>query len=109
MPMGIADLHHGFPDSLSHFSELPGGKLELGGIKDGTMLGPLSTERFSEADSPPEAPADLSFRFEPTTLYGPVESGAAPCDLANRLLDFLDTQVVSSVTKVRRKKFTIKA
>lgn len=108
VPMGIADLHSGFMDGLDPFSGFPG-KFELGSgtTKDEASVRP---ERFMESDSPPQAPSDLAFSFESTTLYTPAEGGAIPpFILANRLLDFLDTEVVSSVTKVRRQKFTIKA
>mmetsp|Transcript_126882 Transcript_126882/g.371014 ORF Transcript_126882/g.371014 Transcript_126882/m.371014 type:complete len:428 (+) Transcript_126882:123-1406(+) len=63
-------------------------------------------ERFTEADTPPDAPSDPFFKFEATTLR---ISSRTPYDIGNNILDFLDTRVVSSITKVNRRKFTVKA
>mmetsp|Transcript_7091 Transcript_7091/g.22148 ORF Transcript_7091/g.22148 Transcript_7091/m.22148 type:complete len:437 (-) Transcript_7091:14-1324(-) len=63
-------------------------------------------ERFLETDTPPSAPSDPFFNFEITTVY---VSSTRPYDIGNALLDFLGMKVVSSITKISRKKFTIKA
>lgn len=66
----------------------------------------VNTERFQEADVPPPAPVDSFFEFEVTTLYA---TSHVPFEIGNSVLDFLTGQVVSTLTKVRRAKFSIKA
>jgi len=66
----------------------------------------LGFERFQESDKPPCAPDDTFFQFEATTLFAKSRS---PADIGNSVLDFLASQVLSSITKVRRHKFAIKA
>uniref|UniRef100_A0A7S1KYL1 Uncharacterized protein n=1 Tax=Alexandrium catenella TaxID=2925 RepID=A0A7S1KYL1_ALECA len=63
-------------------------------------------ERFTEADAPPDAPADPFFKLEVTTVH---ISSRTPSEIGNNLLDFLNTRVVSSIAKVNRRKFTVKA
>lgn len=65
----------------------------------------ISTERFTEVDFPPNAPTDSFFKFEVTTLH---VSSSTPFEIGNHLLDFFRQQVVSSFTKVRRPKYSIK-
>uniref|UniRef100_A0A7S4UWC9 Uncharacterized protein n=1 Tax=Alexandrium monilatum TaxID=311494 RepID=A0A7S4UWC9_9DINO len=67
---------------------------------------PADNERFTEANIPPDTPSDRFFKLEATTLH---LSSRAPWDIGNDLLDFLNTRVVSSITKVNRQKFTVKA
>jgi len=66
----------------------------------------FSEVRFQKGDSPPPAPTDSFFKFEVTTLYA---TSHEPFEIGNNLLDFLSGQVVSTLTKVRRPKFSIKA
>lgn len=63
-------------------------------------------DSFTAADTPPGVPADPFFKLEKTTLY---VSSKVPSEIGNRLLHFLRSEVVSSVTKVSREKFAIKA
>lgn len=63
-------------------------------------------ERFTEAHCPPDTPNDPFFKLEVTTL---TLSSRTPWEIGNDLLDFLKTRVVSSITKVNRHKFTVKA
>jgi len=62
--------------------------------------------RFQETDIPPGIPQDSFFELEGTTLKA---SCRLPATLANGVVDFLTTEVVSSITKLCRKKFAIKA
>mmetsp|Transcript_26321 Transcript_26321/g.55896 ORF Transcript_26321/g.55896 Transcript_26321/m.55896 type:complete len:443 (-) Transcript_26321:149-1477(-) len=87
------------PDYLIKFDPFTNAKEQISAL-------PSVLERFEEGDVPPTAPSDELFEFEVTTLYASCE---APHDIGNHLLDFLDTQMVSSVSKVRRKKYAIKA
>jgi len=66
----------------------------------------MGIEKFQDADVPPDVPADPYFKFEVTTLFALSKS---PSDLGNCVLDFLSSQVVSDVKKVRRTKFAINA
>lgn len=63
-------------------------------------------EKFQQEDVPPMQPQSQHFHFEPTTVY---IKTTTPHMLGNSVLDFLESQVVASVTKVSRKKFTVKA
>jgi len=65
-----------------------------------------SAVRFMESDFPPEVPVDSFFKLDATTLY---VGGCAPSTLGNYILDFLNQQVISIISKVRRAKFSIKA
>lgn len=65
-----------------------------------------STARFSEANCPPCAPADVFFKFTLTTL---LILSHMPHEIGNHLLDFFTQQVVSTLTKVNRVKFSFKA
>eukprot|EP00746_Dinoflagellata_sp_MGD_P024181 gnl/MRDRNA2_/MRDRNA2_156709_c0_seq1.p1 gnl/MRDRNA2_/MRDRNA2_156709_c0~~gnl/MRDRNA2_/MRDRNA2_156709_c0_seq1.p1 ORF type:complete len:431 (-),score=90.31 gnl/MRDRNA2_/MRDRNA2_156709_c0_seq1:202-1494(-) len=65
-----------------------------------------STDKFRPDDVPPDQPQSSHFHFEATTVFVAVDT---PHLLGNALLDFLGTQVVSSVSKVSIKKFAIKA
>merc|ERR1719387_1805073 len=62
-------------------------------------------EKFQPGDVPPPQPRSKHFCFEPTTMYMKTD---VPHTLGLGVLDFLDSQVVASVSKVNRKKFTIK-
>lgn len=55
-------------------------------------------ERFVEADMPPSTPESTFFKLMASSLR---TSGAAPFELANLMLDFLHSEVVASVSKVR--------
>lgn len=70
-----------------------------------TLQDDSRSERFEEADIPLPVPADSFFKLEATTLYG---ATCMPFQIGNDLLDFLEEQV-STLTKVRRLKFSIKA
>lgn len=66
----------------------------------------INTESFMPADFPPPSPTDSFFKLEMTTLF---VASSMPCEIGNHLLDFLGTEVVSTITKMRRAKFSIKA
>lgn len=78
-------------------------KIEHAGIRGVDALG--CTIKFAETDQAPDQPRHSFFKFEDTTLFIP----GAPGYIGNCILDFLNTCVVSSVNKVRREKFSIKA
>jgi hypothetical protein len=63
--------------------------------------------RFAATDTPPVVLAEDSFDFEATTVFVPSSLSAA--EAGNRLLDFLREEVAANVTKVNRRKFTMKA
>lgn len=71
-----------------------------------TLDSKVSTERFEQGDIPPAAPTDPFFKLEVTTLYA---TSPVPHEIGNNLLNFLSDQVVSTVMKVRRQKYSIKA
>lgn len=62
--------------------------------------------RFADADCPPEVPEDPFFTLEKTTLH--VTSGR-PFEIGNHMLDFLNTQMTASITKVSHKSVAVKA
>lgn len=62
--------------------------------------------RFAQTDVAPSTPQGSVFRPAATTLRVPSTSAS---DVGNALLDFLETQMASSVTKVRRAQLSIKA
>lgn len=64
------------------------------------------SETFQACFLPPAPPSSQHFHFEPTTLS---LEGALPHEIANRVLTFLRSQVISSITKVRPVKYTISA
>lgn len=67
----------------------------------------LTFERFAKADIPPSVPASsVSLGFEPSTFN---VSGKEPAKLGNHLLNFLTMAAGAVVTKVSRRKFTVKA
>jgi len=99
--MGFDSEPLGAPECLG---ALPG--QPAGGFGPGSSAPSADVVRFTATDSPPPAPADEFYEFTATTLH--VRS-AAPLDIGNHLLDFLETQVTSTITKVNRLKFTIKA
>jgi hypothetical protein len=83
------------------------GKVSRQQVQCQTSAGPFGThDSFATTDTPPEVPSDPFFRLEKTTLH---ISSKVPSDIGNRLLHFLRAEVVSSVTKVSREKFAIKA
>uniref|UniRef100_A0A7S1W608 Uncharacterized protein n=1 Tax=Alexandrium catenella TaxID=2925 RepID=A0A7S1W608_ALECA len=61
--------------------------------------------RFTDASLAPRV-AGPFYGLAPCTFSA---SGCSPAGLGNRLVDFLETQVTSSITKLNREKFTIKA
>mmetsp|Transcript_111977 Transcript_111977/g.311776 ORF Transcript_111977/g.311776 Transcript_111977/m.311776 type:complete len:443 (+) Transcript_111977:90-1418(+) len=98
----------GFHESLNMLPECLG-KLEPGlSCKAQHQSGCVfsGVERFTEGDVPPSVPADPFFKLEVTTIH---VSSSTPWDIGNNLLDFLNTKVVSSITKVSTLKFAIKA
>lgn len=67
----------------------------------------ISRPAFFEGDEAPSPPEDEFFKFELTTMTG---NGMSAAQFANEIIEFLDKKVESScVTKVSRKKLTIKA
>lgn len=66
----------------------------------------VAARRFADADCPPEVPEDPFFTLEKTTLH--VTSGR-PFEIGNHMLDFLNTQVTASITKVSNKSVAVKA
>jgi len=64
-----------------------------------------SNPRFSNNDLALRVPVDAFFTFEVTTL---VVVGASPSGLMNSFLDFLTSEVVASILKVRQPKCSIK-
>lgn len=63
-------------------------------------------QRFQEIVEPRRVPADPFFFLEKTTHY---LSNASPAKAGNRMLDFLEQEIPSSITKVNETKFSIKA
>lgn len=80
--------------------------INLNQVPPGGGVSRTSPERFQKDDVPPPQPKSQHFRLAPTTVYVQAE---APGALGNAVLDFLEWQVISSIKKVNRKKFTIKA
>lgn len=78
------------------------------GFSSSTLLDSagISTESFMPTDFPPPSPTDSFFKFEMTTLY---VASTFPYEIGNHLLDFLGKEAVSTITKMRRAKFSIKA
>jgi hypothetical protein len=78
------------------------------GFSSSTLLDSagISTESFMPTDFPPPSPTDSFFKFEMTTLY---VTSTFPYEIGNHLLDFLGKEAVSTITKMRRAKFSIKA
>eukprot|EP00427_Karlodinium_veneficum_P026325 CAMPEP_0169208676 /NCGR_PEP_ID=MMETSP1016-20121227/14258_1 /TAXON_ID=342587 /ORGANISM="Karlodinium micrum, Strain CCMP2283" /LENGTH=338 /DNA_ID=CAMNT_0009286065 /DNA_START=59 /DNA_END=1075 /DNA_ORIENTATION=- len=67
----------------------------------------ISRPAFFEGDEAPSPPEDEFYKFELTTMTG---NGMSAAQFANEIIEFLDKEVESScVTKVSRKKLTIKA
>lgn len=66
----------------------------------------FSTECFQQDDLPLPLPSDPFFKLEVTTMTAYSHS---PFEIGNSLLDFFNQQVVSTLTKVRRHKYAIKA
>lgn len=76
------------------------------GTGPGAVHVAAESQQFQEHYIPPKAPSSEHFVFAPTTLF--LES-CAPHDTANRLMDFLTSEVVASVRKVRPEKYSINA
>mmetsp|Transcript_38956 Transcript_38956/g.69148 ORF Transcript_38956/g.69148 Transcript_38956/m.69148 type:complete len:437 (+) Transcript_38956:75-1385(+) len=96
----------------SHFGGLPflagdpkaagfGNLLSTDYLKDAMT----NKKTFEKSNKPPPLPTDTFFTLELTTLHALGE----PDVIGNHLLDFLCKEVVSSITKVNQKKFSIKA
>jgi len=66
----------------------------------------VQTCRFQECEEGRRAPEDPCFFHAETTQF---LSGVSPSKAANRVLDFLEQEIPSSITKVNDKKFTIRA
>mmetsp|Transcript_22434 Transcript_22434/g.46516 ORF Transcript_22434/g.46516 Transcript_22434/m.46516 type:complete len:452 (+) Transcript_22434:34-1389(+) len=62
--------------------------------------------RFTEADLAPPITTDPCYGFSACTLR---VLSSSPANLGNHIVDFLETQVTSSITKLNPTKFTIKA
>jgi len=81
------------------------------GLKQGptlTSAAPFAGRgaRFQYGDVPPGRPGDAWFQLEATTT---IIKDMSPVDLGNSLLDFLDEEVAAIITKLNRKKFSLKA
>mmetsp|Transcript_94486 Transcript_94486/g.282084 ORF Transcript_94486/g.282084 Transcript_94486/m.282084 type:complete len:231 (-) Transcript_94486:17-709(-) len=63
-------------------------------------------ERFTTAYAPPRMPAGYFCTLAATTLR---VLGAAPSEIGNILLDFLETKASARISKINYAKFTIKA
>lgn len=64
--------------------------------------------KFTEADTPLETPPE-PFRLEATTVHVILKVAEQPCELGNRLLEFLhSTSILANITKFTAKKFAIK-
>lgn len=92
----------GFPQGLQGYPGYPG--ITNYRVFPETSRTPF--EPFQPDDVPPQQPGSKHFKFEPTTMYMKTD---VPYTLGLGVLDFLDSQVIASVSKVNRKKFTIKA
>lgn len=68
--------------------------------------GAAESEHFQEQHVPSTPPSSKHFAFAPTTLY---LEGCVPQQIVKHVVDFLTSQVVASVTKVRPQKYSIKA
>lgn len=82
----------------------------LEGMPDGfcKMVAGAGPERFKEADAPPPMPTNPLFRLETTTVRVlPDNMGGSY--IGDVLLEFLDKKVVSTILKINRRKYTIKA
>lgn len=77
---------------------------------DMAKVDPEHPEHFQDPKQfnglPPKPPSSQHFTFAPTTVF---LEGRAPQQIAESVVDFLTSQVVASVTKVRPEKYTIKA
>lgn len=82
----------------------------LAGMPDafGKTLTGAGPKGFTEADAPPLMPRDPLFRLQTTTFHVlPGNSGGSY--IGDVLLEFLDKKVVSTIVKINRRKYTIKA
>lgn len=77
------------------------------------QVGPVGGQPYEEKEedfqacfAPPAPPSSQHFRLEATTVS---VDGGPPHEIANRVLDFLRSQVVASITKVRPAKYTVRA
>jgi len=66
----------------------------------------LYSKRFEATTMPPMAPSEVFFRFQPTTCW--LRGVAAP-DIGNKLVNFMVSTMASTITKVNRARFSIKA
>jgi len=64
------------------------------------------SKRFEATTMPPMAPSEVFFRFQLTTCW--LRGVAAP-DIGNKLLNFMVSTMASTITKVNRARFSIKA
>jgi hypothetical protein len=64
------------------------------------------SEHFQEHHVPPNPPSSQLFAFTPTTLF---LEGCGPQQIGKSVVDFLTSQVVASVTKVKPEKYSITA
>lgn len=84
----------------------------IGKAADFGDIGPLpvfsstSFGKFKQEDTPPLQPRSQHFQLKPTTVH--IMSNM-PHTIGNSILDFLESQVVASISKVNGKKYTIKA
>merc|ERR1719420_2093600 len=62
-------------------------------------------ERFQQDDVPPAQPEPEYFHFEATTAFITTNN---PHQVANTILDFLDSRLIASIQKIRREKYSIK-
>uniref|UniRef100_A0A7S4Q8W6 Uncharacterized protein n=1 Tax=Alexandrium monilatum TaxID=311494 RepID=A0A7S4Q8W6_9DINO len=110
MDVGHPELHWQDQFDMACLGGLPA-SLEKGGSASTATGGavPVSSRvarRFAESDRPPLAPSDPLFQFAAKALR---LHSTAPFEIGNILLDFLATQVKSSIIKVAFAKFAIKS
>lgn len=97
MPQGFGQPMKDGPSRLSRSSSMPSPPLSLQGSD--------CSWRFNANDAPPAPPKTEHFHFESTTSFITTQDVHK---VANSILDFLDTQIIASVSKVRQQKYSIK-
>jgi len=80
------------------------------GLPDGfgKMVAGTAPERFTEVDAPPPMPPSPLFRLA-TTSFCIERDNSGGFYIGDLLLEFLDKKVVSTILKINRRKYTIKA
>jgi len=89
------------------FGKACGFETEFDAPRDGLWSGlPVSGVIFQEGDEALEAPEDEFFQLAHTTI---IIRDASAVQIGNQLVDFLRSEADGVITKVNRRKFTIKA